>query len=335
MATAALGQSKFWCFTINNPAPFYADLNGAKNWVYLVVGNEIAPSTGTPHLQGFIAYKVRTKFSTVKIQFPRAKLAMMYKDSNPVAASTYCKKDGDYEEFGTLPDFQGGATGGSAKAQNFRRIIDLSENADYQTLKEDHPSEYFRHYHTIKRIAMDNPKPVTELDKLDNDWIWGKTGLGKSRIARKENPGIFVHLKNKWWIGYKDEETILFDDIGRSESVWIGDKLKTYCDHYPFPCETKGDGSLIRPKRIIVTSNYSIDDLFCSDPELVEALNRRFNVRHVIQPFPFPIKKVAPIQAPVAPVVYVVEDSEESQSEEFVNGYQDPGSDLDYSDESL
>lgn len=276
------GKSKYWCFTINNPTPTCVELASILNYTYLVAGKEVG-KVGTPHLQCFVAYNIRTSFATVKKQLPRAHIERMI--STPKAAADYCKKDKDFVEWGNFDeiDFEGGSSGGKAKAANYKKIIELAEEGDMKQLKEDHSSEYFRHYHTVKRIAMDNPKPINSIDVLDNEWIYGKTGLGKSFTARRDNPGLYTKSHNKWWLGYRGEEVVLIDDLSKTEASWFGEHLKQWCDHYPFPAETKGDGMLIRPRKIIVTSNYSIEELWGFDVNLCEALTRRFKIIHVTQ----------------------------------------------------
>lgn len=260
----------------------YDILNGLQDWQYLIAGREYAPTTGRPHLQCWVYFNKRKTFNTVKAMCP---FGRNWKPTNGTAEQNraYCSKDGDFFEAGELPDVVGGASGGIKKAKNFKKIIDLAEQGNLKEIKEFDPSTYFRHYHTIKRIVMDNPRPVEPLEKLSNEWIYGKTGLGKSRLARSENPGAYVHLKNKWWLGYKNEPVVIFDDVSRSEAVWIGDKMKNWADHYPFIAETKGDGNPIRPEKIIVTSNYTIDQLWGHDEDLCDALKRRFTVRHITE----------------------------------------------------
>lgn len=60
--------------------------------------------------------------------------------------------------------------------------------------------------------------------------------------------------------------------------------LKMWADHYPFKAEVKGGSMLARPKRIIVTSNFSIRQCY-EDPRDYEPLERRFKSHHYTQPF--------------------------------------------------
>lgn len=55
--------------------------------------------------------------------------------------------------------------------------------------------------------------------------------------------------------------------------------MKIWADKYAFPCEIKNGADLIRPKIIVVTSNYSIRDIFPAKEDY-EPLERRFKVIH-------------------------------------------------------
>lgn len=115
-------QSKYWCFTINNPteedsAPLHSDI-----YEYLVVGNEVGEE-GTPHLQGFIVMKKRTRLPSMKTILPRAHLEVM--KGQPSEAAAYCKKDGDYIEEGTLPADKG-HSGGAATRERYAKAIALA-----------------------------------------------------------------------------------------------------------------------------------------------------------------------------------------------------------------
>lgn len=110
--------------------------------------------------------------------------------------------------------------------------------------------------------------------ELQNEWYWGPAGTGKTKRAWQENPGLYVKSINKWWDGYDDQEVVLLDDWDPKHEVLVS-HLKLWSDRYPFRAETKGSSLMIRPKKIIITSNYSIDECF-QNPQDREAIRRRF-----------------------------------------------------------
>jgi len=62
---------------------------------------------------------------------------------------------------------------------------------------------YVKHYRTLKQIGKDKMTP-TDKDHLRGIWIHGKSGVGKSRLARAKFPGSYPKLCNKWWDGYQN-----------------------------------------------------------------------------------------------------------------------------------
>jgi len=302
------GQSRYWCFTINNYKHGFDALNSVKAWTYLVAGKEVGDS-GTPHLQCFVVYNVRTRFSTVKLQLPSAHIEKMM--GTPEQAADYCKKDGDFEEFGELPDYKGGASGGLAKAAKFKSIIDLCIDNTLDDIIEIDPVCYIQHYHSLKRIAQDHPRKQNDLPDVCGEWLIGDPGVGKSHLARTENPDFYDKAINKWWDGYQGEACVIIDDMDLVHSV-LGHHLKRWADKFPFPGEHKGTTAQIRPKKIVVTSNYTIEEIFggCGDV-LVAALNRRFQVRRILDwrlRMPAAAAAVVPL---LLPTLVVIDENDE------------------------
>lgn len=104
-------QGKRWCFTLNN----YTDENqeelrriGLDESItqYLVFGREVGES-GTPHLQGFVVFKVDVRPPRVKRLLGDERVHIEQAKGRNDQAAAYCKKDEDYEEFGRIPGGQG------------------------------------------------------------------------------------------------------------------------------------------------------------------------------------------------------------------------------------
>ncbi len=249
-------------FTINNYT--VQDVPDLKHFEYLVVGKEIGED-GTPHIQGYGVFINRKRLAGAKKLLPRAHLEI--KRGTPLEASEYCKKENDYREYGDLPRTQG-----ERERHDWEVAYELAKKGDFSAIPKD---MLIRNYHAFKRIRQDNPTPVGSLDDVCGLWFHGKTGVGKSHQARSRYPGLYDKPINKWWDGYRGEDTILLDDVDRHHMSWLGPFLKRWSDKYSFPAEHKGTTVQIRPKRIIVTSQYVLDDLI-EDAKLLSALKRRF-----------------------------------------------------------
>lgn len=127
-------------------------------------------------------------------------------------------------------------------------------------------------------------RPLFRIPDLQNEWWYGSTGTGKSKKVWEDYPEHYGKMLNKWWDGYQDEEVVVIEEwCPKNECT--ASALKIWADRYPFNAEIKG-GLLkkIRPKKIIVTSNYSIDQCF-ERSEDREPIKRRFKQVH-FQKFP-------------------------------------------------
>lgn len=264
-----------YCFTINNPKPedfeelHKLELNDRVK--YLVAGKEVG-AEGTPHLQGYVYFHGAITLSGLKKFLSRAHIEACR--GTPDQNREYCIKEGDYREHGTLPLSQ------KRKGQlNKERWDEIKENAKKGRF-DDIPAELFiKHYRTLRAIEKDYASMPPDADGTTGEWYWGDSGTGKSRKARDDNPGAYLKMCNKWWDSYNGEDAVILEDFDKSHAV-LGHHLKIWADRYAFPAEIKGGKINIRPRRIIVTSNYHPGDIWSAEPNTLEPILRRFKVTH-------------------------------------------------------
>lgn len=264
-----MSRNRNYVFTYNN----YPNTELVDNVVckFIAYSEEIAPTTGTPHLQGYICFKSPKSMSAARHALPGCYVAPMH--GSLAQNEEYCSKAATLvkrgippksnEEKGMLERERWNIARESAKAGNFDDI-----DADI----------YMRCYGTIKRIYADHvlkPKPIEDVKCY---WIYGETGTGKSHSVETAYPDCYKKSMDdmKWFDGYNDQECVYLEDMDIYQVKW-GGMLKRLADRWPMQASIKGSMKYIRPKVVIVTSNYH-PAMIWSDPNTLEPLLRRFTV---------------------------------------------------------
>lgn len=262
-------KCRSWIFTMYQ----YTDADEAiwhsMECTYIIYGHEVCPSTGNKHLQGWIYFKdARTKQTLYKA-FGR-KFYLHRPDGPPKAQQKYCSKEAtDIYERGVCPMSQ--KEKGETERERHAAAYRLIKEGKADEIPDDMQFKYHRNIDALKRKFMPE---IPDAEDVTGLWIWGEAGCGKSRKARQDYPGAYKKLCNKWWDGYLEQEYVIIDDFGLDHKC-LGHHLKIWGDRYAFLAEVKGSAMMIRPKKIVVTSQYSIDRIF-EDEETRSAINRRF-----------------------------------------------------------
>lgn len=216
--------------------------------------------TGTLHWQACVGYEKNWRKAAIIKRFKGCHVSL---SKNALAAWRYCGKE---ESRDKLTDQYGIEHGvppaarnvkGDLKARNklilTTPLVDLVEQGTISVMQLKKVKEAREMFSLLKQA------PAT-LPELDNEWHYGKTGMGKSRNVRERFPEAYIKGNNVWWDGYDGQETVIIEEMGPKQ---IGaHHMKKWCDHYPFSAESKGSSVQIRPKRLLVTSNYSIEDCY-------------------------------------------------------------------------
>jgi hypothetical protein len=236
---------------------------------YCVIGQEVGES-GTPHLQGYIYFGTLKSLPQLRALNPRAHYEMARGTVEENFA--YCTKDGNFEERGVRPATQ--AEKGAKGAARIKELWKLAKQGSFESL----PPQNIK---TWEYIHSKYRAPPADRCSLTNYWIVGKSGCGKSSACRRWFSPEQLYWKgmSKWWDGYNHEQAVVLDDMEPTHGKFLSYYVKIWCDHYPFNAEVKGGMIRIRPEVIIVTSNFTIDEVFAeSEPVTRAAIRRRFKV---------------------------------------------------------
>lgn len=255
-----MNYCKHWVFTCyENEVSFF------ENGQYCIFGNEKCPTTGKWHKQGYICFNKRMRLTELKKLCPTTHWEP--KRGSVRQAVDYCKKDGDFYEYGSMPVEERKRVG-----NEFKIVVDLVREGKFEEI-EDGPyfGTYMRYKKTFDSYYI---RQFEDLPEPRGIWVYGAPGTAKdSYVKNKYNP--FVKSHNKWWDGYNDEENVLWSDLDPKEMKYFFTYFKQWADRYPINAENRGGFCKIHPKRFIVTSNHSMDSLLLGDLQK-RALKRRF-----------------------------------------------------------
>lgn len=234
-----------FCFTINNYTPEDMDclLELQDECSYCIYGFE--GKDKTPHVQGYCELKKQTAFSTIKKMIPKAHIEK--RKGNSKEASDYCKKEGDYKEYGIISK--------PGKRNDLVRIVTEKETSIKKLVKDGHVDNYQQLKFAESLLKYSNVKrnPINEVNVI---WIWGESGSGKTRAAMDymkdiEEPYIWRNSQGKWFDGYDGESTLILDDLRPNDISWTS--LLAILDRYPCKVEYKGGSREMLATHIIIT----------------------------------------------------------------------------------
>lgn len=265
--------SRSWCFTLNNYTDDEVTLLKTKSVEakYVIFGREVGDQ-GTPHLQGYVYFATKKSLKQLK-KFVGARAHLEITRGSFLANIRYCSKE-DKDPFihGDPP-----ATAqekGRLSKEYYRKLWEKAVSGDLSTIDAQ---KKIQHYRTLKQIGLDHINESKNLDDTTGHWITGAFGCGKSHLARTTYPDAYIKTPTEWWDNYAGQETVIIEDMDPYH-VALGYNLKIWADKYAFPAPYKGGiFKSIRPKRIIITSQYLPSEIW-KDKKTVDAIEDRYTL---------------------------------------------------------
>lgn len=272
-----------YCFTYNN----YTDETVLKlrAWIedtckYGCYQKEVAPTTGTHHLQGYISLKKKARMTTIqkKLVVLGIQLTLINANGTPAQNRAYCSKEGGNEfwEFGNI-----NIVGQGSRTDLTPACDKILGKRPMSAVASEHPEVYVKYHKGLSALAKVTDEVPRETE-MDITVLFGDAGTGKSTKAR-----MYAKLYGEyytlgvpsggvvWFDGYNGEDTLIIDEF----KGWI---QPTYLNQLidKFKMELPVKGAFVNRKftHVFITSNYAPEDWW-SEKVIwnKESLYRRIN----------------------------------------------------------
>lgn len=179
---------------------------------------------------------------------------LKHEESTREQARDYCKKDGDWQEYGTW-----------IKGQGARSDIDAAllgivhGEVKVSDFKEEDPWLYCRYKNGIEALGAHAVKKKSKKWRnVEVILITGPTGSGKTSMAAKEAQYRIQGTQLAWWQDYDGEECILIDEY--SNDVKITEML-SLLDGYQLRLNVKGSHTYANWNKVYITTNLKVEQL--------------------------------------------------------------------------
>lgn len=256
---------------------------------YAIAAREMGDSGTTPHLHVYMTFRerlrLRSAMDRIHRLFPGAHVETAYADD--ARNIKYAKKEGEWVEIGTVP-----VELAKAKKRAHERVsADVHAQAialaKAGKLDQIPPGVLLRHYKPLQEIAAKVTGDVSPLGHQAGLWFWGPKGTWKTSSVQAAVAGMYYEKdQTKWWDGYGSEPFVVIDELSAVAATGeLKDKLKQWGGHGSFMAEKKGvTGQLIRPAAVIITANFSPQEIYPNVYRDLDPILKRYTVVYVDKP---------------------------------------------------
>lgn len=264
-----------YCFTLNNYTQEDIENVDKFDCTYMLYSKEIAPTTGTPHLQGYLEMKEAKTMKSLCKKIPRCSFFVAKGDHDDQLE--YISKKHTQEIFER----------GTPKKQGERKDLDAIKDDIMNGLKVDDiivnsPTIYHQYGRTLSKIEDIRMRKVYRKEMTKGVWYYGETRTGKSELAFKDyNPDTHYTWKydGDWQDGYVQQDTVIIDEF-RGQIPYS--TLLTLIDKHP-NASVRRRGREPLPfvsKMVIITSSLHPREVYhnLSENDKMEQLFRRIEI---------------------------------------------------------
>lgn len=281
-----MSRLRAYCFTLNNYTSdqvFAFKGNVGSIAKYAIFGKETGENN-TPHLQGYVQLLKQTSFNPIKKWWKdiiKAQPHIEAAKGTPSENKTYCSKQGDFWEYGSVAE-------GRTDLKEF--LTDAKTMSKLQ-LADKHPSNFARYYKAAAEIkkAHDEEKQKENLEaeykesnlrewqrdilhdllhQSDREIIWivdEKGGKGKTWFSL-----YLVAKHNAFYVkggkyadvayAYNKEPIVIFDIPRKHEEHAPYELMEKFKDGILFSAKYESRMKIFKSAKVLVCSNFHPDE---------------------------------------------------------------------------
>ena len=246
---------------------------------YLIYGFEVAPSTGTPHLQCYVRFKKRKELATAaKFFMPGSHLAISI--GTEEHNRNYCSKDKDYKEFGTYNPEEGQQGRRSDLKKVAKKILD---GVPLRDVALEHPETFIKMHAGIEKLKMIVQPPPPQTRQVTTTILWGDTGTGKTHRVLTLFPNIFSVVPGRDpWQGYSMEKEIIFDEFKPED--WPITDMNRFLDKWTCKLSARYNNKLAYWNKVFICANSDPMHWYSNeDPRIQAAFRRRITSIYLVK----------------------------------------------------
>jgi len=267
------------CFTGFKESEYEFDESKMK---YLIIGKETCPSTNRKHWQGYVEFKNPYTLNSIKKLFKDDKIHVEARKGSARQASDYCKKEGNFKEYGTISK-QGERT-------DLDRLKDeiLTEGLKVDDIVIDNPTMYHQYGRTLHKIEDLKMRKIFRTEQTKGIWYWGETGVGKSHKAFEgytpDTHYVWQYEQSGWQDGYCQQETVIMNEF-RGQVKYS--ELLELLDKWPYSVKRRHREPMpFTSKLIIITSSMHPKDIYTNidAKDSLKQLYRRCEIVEITKP---------------------------------------------------
>jgi len=233
----------------------------ALNAKYAVYGHEVAPTTGTPHLQGYLSLRKKMRMTTLqgKMREINVNLSLQIAKASANENRVYCTK-ADKDNLFECGDINAC----SSVRSDLREVAEkIREGKGIYDVYESNPTTFIQYHAGIKAaVALEEKKLCPNIREVTVSVFYGDAGTGKTHTAVEICNAMKMeyYFANSpqgglvWWDLYDREPAIIIDDF----KGWIKPHdLFRILDKYQFRLPVRGAVRYAFYTHVFITSNYA------------------------------------------------------------------------------